>query len=228
MPTLTLVTFDNNAVGVIISINYNGCDFVHEECELMCESKQRLTFFITTIQISRGHTQEYICIQVKAKKYENQETDEIEKLFDVYVSYHDSDEVWALKLIKRLEASGYSVCFERKHFPSNRELTTSTGRAIDRNKKNLCILSRHYIEDNWCEMILHDAASGYIKRLIPLFLGDFTLRELPPECVSIKLFDSINTSSYVYDYYDYLLKLLLKDKLGGQPGDTVLFDMDEQ
>nr|DBA15929.1 TPA: hypothetical protein GDO54_003383 [Pyxicephalus adspersus] len=91
-----------------------------------------------------------------------QKEDRIYK-YDAYISYCSDDEEWVMKeLLFHLECQGkrkYKICFKPRDFIPGVYHIDNIQDAINNSRKTLCVISRNYLESQWCRMEIEMACS---------------------------------------------------------------------
>jgi hypothetical protein len=77
--------------------------------------------------------------------------------YDIFLSHASEDREFAYKTVERLEREeshlpkgGYKVCFHERDSDLGSFLTENIQQAIDGSKRVVCLLTRHFIESEWC------------------------------------------------------------------------------
>ncbi|KAM5132185.1 toll-like receptor 13 [Mantella aurantiaca] len=83
--------------------------------------------------------------------------------YDAYISYCSDDEEWVMKeLLFHLECQGrkkYKICFKARDFIPGVYHIDNIQDAINNSRKTLCIISRNYLESQWCKLEIEMACS---------------------------------------------------------------------
>lgn len=101
-------------------------------------------------------------------------------MYDAYISYCSDDEDWVVnELLLQLESQGqrkYKLCFRSRDFLPGSYHIENIQDAIQNSRKTLCIVSRRYLESQWCKVEAEIACSKvfYEKEdvLLVVFLED--------------------------------------------------------
>ncbi|XP_067875908.1 toll-like receptor 13 [Heterodontus francisci] len=76
--------------------------------------------------------------------------------YDAFVSYNSKDEAWVLdQLIHNLENEGppyHHLCFHHRDFEVGKPIVENIVDAIYRSRKTICIISKNYLQSEWCSM----------------------------------------------------------------------------
>uniref|UniRef100_A0AAY5K3I3 TIR domain-containing protein n=1 Tax=Esox lucius TaxID=8010 RepID=A0AAY5K3I3_ESOLU len=72
--------------------------------------------------------------------------------YDAFVSYNTHDEPWVLRdLLPELEVrQGWRLCLHHRDFQPGKPIMENITDAIYGSHKTICVISRHYLESEWC------------------------------------------------------------------------------
>ncbi|KAM9308466.1 uncharacterized protein PAF06_012674 [Gastrophryne carolinensis] len=106
--------------------------------------------------------------------------------YDVFVSYNTHDEPWVLqKLLPNLELNGppfFKVCIHNRDFEIGRYIVDNIIESIYKSKWTVCIISRHYLQSNWCSLEMRMATYRLLAEskdsLVLIFLDKISREEL--------------------------------------------------
>ncbi|XP_055006737.1 toll-like receptor 13 isoform X2 [Boleophthalmus pectinirostris] len=107
-------------------------------------------------------------------------------LYDAFVSYNCHDEDWVYReLVPELEERrGWKLCLHHRDFQPGKPIIENITDAIYRSRKTLCVISRHYLQSEWCSREIQMASFRLFdeKRdvLILLFLEELSSNQLSP------------------------------------------------
>ncbi|XP_018425567.1 PREDICTED: toll-like receptor 13 [Nanorana parkeri] len=130
-----------------------------------------------------------------------QKEDRIYK-YDAYISYCSDDEEWVMKeLLFHLECQGrrkYKICFKPRDFIPGVYHIDNIQDAINNSRKTLCIISRNYLESQWCRMEIEMACSKVFYQREDVLLVVF-LENIPDYRLSAyhKLRKLIKQNTYI-------------------------------
>ncbi|OCT70958.1 hypothetical protein XELAEV_18037872mg [Xenopus laevis] len=122
--------------------------------------------------------------------------------YDAYISYCDDDEKWVTeKLLYMLEVQGprkYKLCFKPRDFIPGMYQLDNIQDAISNSRKTLCVVSRKYLQREWCREEMQLACSwafSYKEDVLLMVL----LEEIPEYRLSAyhKLRKLIKQNSYI-------------------------------
>ncbi|KAM4703073.1 uncharacterized protein WCC33_011652 [Rhinophrynus dorsalis] len=123
-------------------------------------------------------------------------------MYDAYISYCSDDELWVMeKLLFKLEIEShhkYKLCFKPRDFIPGACYIDNIQDAIKSSRKTLCVVSRKYMESDWCRMEMQLACSRvfYQKEDVLLMV---LLEEIPDYRLSAyhKLRKLIKQNTYI-------------------------------
>lgn len=96
--------------------------------------------------------------------------------FHVFISYRTVDRAFAMRLYERMDAIGLRVFLDQNELLPGDRLVGTLHEALDRSHAALVLLSKGYLESEWCqaecERLVHLAIERPGFRLIPLRLDD--------------------------------------------------------
>ncbi|XP_058052065.1 toll-like receptor 13 [Ahaetulla prasina] len=106
--------------------------------------------------------------------------------FDAFVSYNSADESWVLEqLVPSLEKAGaptFRLCLHHRDFQPGRYVIDNIVDSIHNSRHTICIISRRYLQSEWCSMEIQLASYRLFDELkdvlIPVILEAIPEREL--------------------------------------------------
>uniref|UniRef100_A0A8C6XXA4 TIR domain-containing protein n=1 Tax=Naja naja TaxID=35670 RepID=A0A8C6XXA4_NAJNA len=106
--------------------------------------------------------------------------------FDAFVSYNSADESWVLEqLVPSLEKAGaptFRLCLHHRDFQPGRYVIDNIVDSIHNSRHTICIISRNYLQSEWCSMEIQLASYRLFDELkdvlIPVILEAIPEREL--------------------------------------------------
>ncbi|XP_015272102.1 PREDICTED: toll-like receptor 13 [Gekko japonicus] len=106
--------------------------------------------------------------------------------FDAFVSYNSTDEKWVLEhLVPTLEggeAPVFRLCLHHRDFHPGKYIIDNIVDSIHNSRHTICIISRKYLQSEWCSMEIQLASYRLFDELkdvlIPIFLEDIPKKEL--------------------------------------------------
>ncbi|KAI4897726.1 hypothetical protein NFI96_005387 [Prochilodus magdalenae] len=106
--------------------------------------------------------------------------------YDAFISYNITDEPWVMEeLLPNLENDqGWRLCLHHRDFQPGRSITDNIIDAIYNSRKTICLISRNYLNSNWCSQEIQVARFRHFDEqkdvLILIFLEDIPTRHLSP------------------------------------------------
>ncbi|XP_029976344.1 toll-like receptor 13 [Salarias fasciatus] len=106
--------------------------------------------------------------------------------YDAFVSYNVHDEDWVYRhLLPELEGrQGWRLCLHHRDFQPGRPILENITDAIYSSRKTLCVVSRRYLQSEWCSREVQMASFRLFDEqkdvLVLLFLEDIPSRYLSP------------------------------------------------
>uniref|UniRef100_A0A4W5P6P5 Toll-like receptor 22 n=1 Tax=Hucho hucho TaxID=62062 RepID=A0A4W5P6P5_9TELE len=110
----------------------------------------------------------------------------IRSLPDAFVSYNTHDEPWVLReLLPVLEGQqGWKLCLHHRDFQPGKPIIENITDAIYGSRKTICVISRHYLESEWCSREIQVASFHLFDEqkdvLILVFLEEIADQQLSP------------------------------------------------
>ncbi|XP_042309288.1 toll-like receptor 13 [Sceloporus undulatus] len=106
--------------------------------------------------------------------------------YDAFVSYNTHDEKWVMNdLLPVMENQyGWKLCLHHRDFEPGRFIIENIVDNIYGSRKTICIISRHYLESEWCSKEIQVASFCIFDEhkdvLILIFLEDIPSEYLSP------------------------------------------------
>ncbi|XP_043535391.1 toll-like receptor 13 [Chiloscyllium plagiosum] len=127
--------------------------------------------------------------------------------FDAFVSYNSKDEAWVFdQLMHNLENEGppfHKLCFHHRDFEVGKPIVENIVDAIYKSRKTICIISKNYLQSEWCSMEMQVALYRLFDEHSDVLILVF-LDEIP---------------GYVLSSYHHLRKLVRKKTYINWPAD---------
>ncbi|XP_035530756.1 toll-like receptor 13 [Morone saxatilis] len=107
-------------------------------------------------------------------------------LYDAFVSYNVNDEAWVYReMLPVLEGEqGWRLCLHHRNFEPGKPIVNNITDAIYGSRKTICVISRHYLQSEWCTREIQMASYRLFDEqkdvLILLFLEEIPARQLSP------------------------------------------------
>ncbi|XP_068160057.1 toll-like receptor 13 [Antennarius striatus] len=106
--------------------------------------------------------------------------------YDAFVSYNAHDEPWVVgELLPKLEGEqGWRLCLHHRDFEPGKPIIDNITDAIYGSRKTICVISRRYLESEWCSREIQVASFRLFDEqkdvLILVFLEDIPTCRLSP------------------------------------------------
>nr|UZH24402.1 TLR23g [Mugilogobius chulae] len=107
-------------------------------------------------------------------------------IYDAFVSYNVHDEEWVYgELVPELEeVQGWRLCLHHRDFQPGKPIIENITDAIYSSRKTLCVISRRYLQSEWCSREIQMASFRLFDEqkdvLILLFLEEISSNQLSP------------------------------------------------
>ncbi|CAL8371664.1 unnamed protein product [Boreogadus saida] len=118
--------------------------------------------------------------------YNTKNKDKRAHQYDAFVSYNANDEGWVLgELLPKLEdEQGWRLCLHHRDFQPGKPIMENITDAIYGSRKTICVVSRDYLESEWCSREIQVASFRLFDEqkdvLILVFLEDIPMQQLSP------------------------------------------------
>ncbi|XP_041033926.1 toll-like receptor 13 [Carcharodon carcharias] len=127
--------------------------------------------------------------------------------YDAFVSYNSKDEAWVFdQLMHNLENKGppyHHLCFHHRDFEVGKPIVENIVDAIYKSRKTICIISKNYLQSEWCSMEMQVALYRLFDEHNDVLILVF-LNEIP---------------GHVLSSYHHLCKLVRKKTYINWPAD---------
>nr|ANG08893.1 toll family protein LongTollA [Parhyale hawaiensis] len=130
-------------------------------------------------------------------------SDDRDKLYDAFVSYSSKDEAWVNQVLAADLEQGvrpYRICLHYRDFPVTAYIAETMAEAVESSKRTIIVLSKNFIENEWCRFQFksahHEVMKRKRKRLIVIVLGDIPSKDLDAD---LRLYLKTNTCIYTGD-----------------------------
>ncbi|XP_071340767.1 toll-like receptor 13 isoform X3 [Trachinotus anak] len=106
--------------------------------------------------------------------------------YDAFISYNTHDEPWVIReLLPKLEGEqGWRLCLHHRDFEPGKPILENITDAIYRSRRTICVISRRYLESEWCSREIQVASFRLFDEqkdvLILVFLEEIPTCELSP------------------------------------------------
>ncbi|XP_060949652.1 toll-like receptor 13 isoform X2 [Limanda limanda] len=122
--------------------------------------------------------------------------------YDAFVSYNANDEPWIMReLLPKLEGEqGWKLCLHHRDFMPGKPIVENIVDAIYGSRKTICVISRRYLESEWCSREMQVASFRLFDEqkdvLILVFLEEIPTGELSPYYRMKKLLNKMTYLSW--------------------------------
>lgn len=106
--------------------------------------------------------------------------------YDAFISYNVHDELWVIReLLPQLEdEQGWKLCLHHRDFEPGKPIMDNIVDGIYNSRKTICVISRHYLESEWCSREIQVASFRLFDErkdvLILVFLENIPSHQLSP------------------------------------------------
>uniref|UniRef100_A0A3Q1JSJ8 TIR domain-containing protein n=1 Tax=Anabas testudineus TaxID=64144 RepID=A0A3Q1JSJ8_ANATE len=106
--------------------------------------------------------------------------------FDAFVSYNVHDEAWVYREMLPVleEEQGWRLCLHHRDFQPGKPIMENITDAIYSSKKTICVISRRYLQSDWCSREIQMASFRLFDEqkdvLILLFLEEIPTQQMSP------------------------------------------------
>jgi len=106
--------------------------------------------------------------------------------YDAFISYNVHDELWVMReLLPQLEGEqGWRLCLHHRDFEPGKPIMDNIVDSIYNSRKTICVISRHYLESEWCSREIQVASFRLFDEkkdvLILVFLENIPCHQLSP------------------------------------------------
>uniref|UniRef100_A0A3B1IXU2 Toll-like receptor 13 n=2 Tax=Astyanax mexicanus TaxID=7994 RepID=A0A3B1IXU2_ASTMX len=121
------------------------------------------------------------------KKQQHNQNETVQRFqYDAFISYNTHDELWVMKeLLPKLEGEqGWRLCLHHRDFQPGKPIVDNIVEGIYSSRKTICVISRHYLESEWCSREIQVASFRLFDEkkdiLILVFLEDIQPQHLSP------------------------------------------------
>nr|ALJ55574.1 toll-like receptor 22 [Miichthys miiuy] len=107
-------------------------------------------------------------------------------LYDAFISYNTHDEPWVIQeLLPKLEGEqGWRLCLHHRDFEPGKPIIDNITDAIYASRKTICVISRRYLESEWCSREIQVASFRLFDErkdvLILVFLEEIPTYQMSP------------------------------------------------
>ncbi|XP_026035053.1 toll-like receptor 13 [Astatotilapia calliptera] len=137
------------------SVDMGFICFLCTTCAILCLIVVSFTYHFMRLQLVYAY---YLFIAwFFDKKHKNKKT---LHQYDAFISYNTHDEPWVIdKLLPKLEGEqGWRLCLHHRDFEPGRPIIDNITDAIYGSRKTICVISRKYLESEWCSREIQAAS----------------------------------------------------------------------
>ncbi|XP_076047634.1 toll-like receptor 6 [Oratosquilla oratoria] len=120
--------------------------------------------------------------------YKTKLSEKQDRLFDAYVSYSSKDEAWVTQVLAAELEQGekpYRVSLHYRDFPVSAYIADTIVEAIEASRRTIIVLSRNYIDNEWCRFQFksahHESLKNRCHDVVIIVLGDVYEGDLDEE-----------------------------------------------
>ncbi|XP_061614824.1 toll-like receptor 22 [Phyllopteryx taeniolatus] len=163
------------------SIDVEFIYFISTTCAILLFQLAAFTYHFLRWQLAYAYHL-FLALLYK-RKFRNRQP---ECLYDAFVSYNTHDEDWVFRelLPKLEEEQGWKLCLHHRDFEPGKPIIDNITQAIYASRKTICVISRRYLESEWCSREIQVASFRLFDEhkdvLILVFLEDIPVWELSP------------------------------------------------
>ncbi|XP_077365621.1 toll-like receptor 22 [Festucalex cinctus] len=174
---MKLLDLDVRSCSVDVEFIY----FISTTCAVLLFQLSAFTYHFLRWQLAYAYHL-FLALLYK-RKYRKQQPD---CLYDAFVSYNAHDEEWVFTemLPKLEEEQGWRLCLHHRDFEPGKPIIENITEAIYASRKTICVISRKYLESEWCSREIQVASFRLFDEhkdvLILVFLEDISVWELSP------------------------------------------------
>ncbi|XP_029313243.1 toll-like receptor 22 [Cottoperca gobio] len=116
-------------------------------------------------------------------KYKN---NQVPNQYDAFISYNTHDEPWVIReMLPKLEGEhGFRLCLHHRDFEPGKPIVDNITDAIYGSRKTICVISRKYLESEWCSREIQVASFRLFDErkdvMIMVFLEEIPNAQLSP------------------------------------------------
>ncbi|XP_024861249.1 toll-like receptor 13 isoform X3 [Kryptolebias marmoratus] len=172
----------------LLDFNLTSCSveigficFVSTTCMILCFMVTSFTYHFMRWQLYCAY---YLFLAwLFDKKHQNKQAPH---QYDAFISYNTHDEPWVIgELLPKLEGEqGWRLCLHHRDFEPGKPIIDNITDAIYRSRKTICVISRRYLESEWCSREVQTASFRLFDEqkdvLILVFLEDIPTYLLSP------------------------------------------------
>ncbi|XP_069552575.1 toll-like receptor 13 [Brachyistius frenatus] len=147
-----LLDFDFNS---FCTVDVDFICFVTTTCTILCSMVATFTYHFMRWQLVYAY---YLFL---AWLYDTKNKNmQAENQYDAFISYNVHDEPWVIgDLLPKLEnEQGWKLCLHHRDFEPGKPIIDNITDAIYGSRKTICVISRRYLESEWCSREIQAAS----------------------------------------------------------------------
>ncbi|XP_070841887.1 toll-like receptor 13 isoform X2 [Chaetodon trifascialis] len=163
------------------TVNIDFICFVSTTCTILLFMVVSCTYHFLSFYLAYAY-HFFLAVPFDAKHKNKQDPYE----YDAFISYNTHDEPWVIReLLPKLEGEqGWRLCLHHRDFQPGKPIIDNITEAIYRSRKTICVISRRYLESEWCSREIQVASFRLFDEqkdvLIMVFLEDIPTYQLSP------------------------------------------------
>ncbi|XP_034562815.1 toll-like receptor 13 [Notolabrus celidotus] len=163
-------------------VNADFICFVSTTCSTLLFMLASFTYHFLRWQLGYAYYLFLAFLFDKKMNKNKQATDQ----YDAFISYNAHDEPWVVReLLPKLEdEQGWKLCLHHRDFEPGKPIMENISDAIYGSRKTICVISRRYLESEWCSREMTLASFRLFDErkdvLILVFLEDIPTAQLSP------------------------------------------------
>ena len=179
------------------------CRLSRQEIGLIAMSAIFSVLAVATVFVYRNRTEIKVVLYTRFNWHpfdKPEENDVLDKLYDAFVSYSGHDVQWVLNTLQpRLEnpEMSYRLCLNDRDFMPGEEITTNILNGVKFSRKMIMILTRSFLESEWCRFEFITAhrrvLKGRTNYLIVILFDNINVKELDEDLQAY-----LKTNTYLY------------------------------
>ncbi|XP_051910426.1 toll-like receptor 22 [Hippocampus zosterae] len=179
---MKLLDLDIQSCSVDVGFIY----YISTTCAILLFQLAAFTYHFLRWQLAYAY--HLLLARLYERKYRNRQyrNRQPKCLYDAFVSFNAHDEDWIYRelLPKLEEEQGWRLCLHHRDFEPGKPIMDNITEAIYASRKTICVISRKYLESEWCSREIQVAGfrlfDEHMDVLILVFLEDIPIWELSP------------------------------------------------
>nr|AFC95889.1 toll-like receptor 22 [Siniperca chuatsi] len=170
--------FDLDVSSCIVDIDF--ICFISTTCTIILFMVVSFTYHFLRWQLAYAYY--FFLALLFDKKHKNKQGP---NQYDAFISYNTHDEPWIIReLLPKLEGEqGWRLCLHHRDFEPGRPIIDNITDAIYGSRKTICVISRRYLESEWCSREIQVASFRLFDEQKDVLILVF-LEEIPTPLLS--------------------------------------------